>query len=231
MGRQIAMRERYIRNAPLLTEDDMKTLDAKRAAVVGCGGLGGYVIEELCRLGLGHITIIDGDVFTESNLNRQLYSEESNLGAYKAEEAKKRISRVNGGVEVDIHNTRLTKENAHALLCGHDVIMDAVDNVGTRLLLQDCCDELGIPLVHGAIGGWFAQVSTVFPGDGTLRRIYQSSDVSRAVQSGAVAFMPAIAASVEVAEAVKVLLKKRGLLRNKILVMNLLEHTYHVIEL
>ena len=78
---------RYERNIGTLTPEENEKLQTFRVCAVGCGGLGGYVIEELARLGIGHITAVDGDVFQDSNLNRQLFSTEEVLGKSKAETA------------------------------------------------------------------------------------------------------------------------------------------------
>lgn len=77
------MENRYIRNLTTISEDDMKILKKSKVLVVGCGGLGGYIIEMLSRVGIGNITAMDGDVFDETNLNRQLFSSMSTLGRKK----------------------------------------------------------------------------------------------------------------------------------------------------
>lgn len=74
---------RYERNIPALEEQEQKLLSSRRVLVIGCGGLGGFILESLARLGVGHITAVDGDVFEESNLNRQLYSSPALLGQKK----------------------------------------------------------------------------------------------------------------------------------------------------
>ena len=83
------MNGRYERNIGAITEAEQELLLKKRAAIVGCGGLGGYIAEFLARLGLGHLTLIDGDAFTVSNLNRQILSLETNLGQNKASKYQK----------------------------------------------------------------------------------------------------------------------------------------------
>jgi len=226
------MKLRYIKNQNMLTEKENLSLRNFRVAVVGCGGLGGHLIEMLARLGIGHITAIDGDVFDVSNLNRQLLSLPENIGISKAFVAKSRIEKVNPDVEVVAVDKFLSQENAAEILSGHDVICDALDSISARLLVQDTAEKLKIPLVHAAIAGWFAQVCTIFPGDRTLCKIYPD-DLNKGEEAnlGNPSFTPALAASLQVAETLKVLLGKGDLLRNKVLTINTLNHEYAVISI
>jgi molybdopterin/thiamine biosynthesis adenylyltransferase len=225
------VRERYARNMKMLSPAENDALAGKRAAVVGCGGLGGFVIEELGRLGVGFITAIDGDVFVESNLNRQLLATTSNLGQAKAEAARLRMQEVNPLVQVSVWNGMLTEENALELLAGHDVILDALDNVPARFLLQKACRELNIPLVHGAIAGWYGQVTTILPGDETLCRLYPPK-LQRGTEQelGNPSFTPALTASIQVAEALKILIGRGELLRGVVLRFDLFCQEYLLLE-
>jgi molybdopterin-synthase adenylyltransferase len=223
---------RYSKNQNMLSEAENQRLRSFRVAVVGCGGLGGYIIEMLARLGIGHITAIDGDVFDESNLNRQLFSLPANVGQSKALEAKSRIQKVNPEVTVNAIAGYLTAENALKLLSGHDVICDALDSMSARRVVQDAAEKTETPLIHGAIAGWYAQVCTIFPGDRTLDRIYpEEFNKGEEAELGNPSFTPALAASVQVAEVLKVLLNKGETLRNRLLVINTLLHEYSPVEI
>lgn len=227
------MKKRYLRNMKTLSENDMDKLSKSKVCVVGCGGLGGYIIEMLARIGVGHITAIDGDVFDETNLNRQLLSNINNIGFNKAHEAKKRIEIVNPDVVINSVDVMIDDSNAHILLKGHDVIVDALDNISTRKILQKYSAELKIPVVHGAIAGFFGQVTTIYPGDNTLDLLY-SGDVNfnKGVEKelGNPAFTPALVASIEVAEVIKVLLNKGKPLRKKVLFIDLLNNNFDVLD-
>lgn len=228
------MEKRYERNIGMLSAQEMELLRRSRVCVVGCGGLGGYIIEMLARLGIGHLTVLDGDVFEETNLNRQLYSEESNLGKSKALQAKERVARINSGVVVAAHQMILTAENAPDILKGHDVIIDAVDSIAARCMLQEVCEEAGIPFVHGAIAGWYGQVTTIYPGDRTLDILYaQGTRQEKGIEKllGNPSFTPALVASIEVSEAVKVLIGRGETLRKRVLYIDTLAQEYNVVEL
>lgn len=224
--------KRYSRNMNMLSQEENESLKNYRVCVVGCGGLGGYIIEMLGRLGIGHITAIDGDVFDESNLNRQLLSDNDSIGIKKAEKAKERMKMVNHLIEVSAIPKRLNKENGLELLEGHNVIVDALDNIETRFILQDISSQLNIPLVHGAIGGWYGQVTTIFPGDDTFNIIYKEKNSDGLEKDmGNPSFTPALVASIQVSEVVKILINKGQLLRKKLLYISTLDQEYDIIEL
>ena len=115
------MKTRYKRNLYALSEDEQKKLSEKRVCIVGCGGLGGYLLEYLLRIGIGHITVIDGDCFEESNLNRQLLSDENSIRSSKAHTAKKHAYTVNSEVTVHAIDSFLTENNSEELLKGHEI--------------------------------------------------------------------------------------------------------------
>uniref|UniRef100_A0A831XFC4 HesA/MoeB/ThiF family protein n=1 Tax=Geobacter metallireducens TaxID=28232 RepID=A0A831XFC4_GEOME len=216
---------RYQRNRDMLTTDQQLRLFRSRVAVIGCGGLGGYIIEELARLGIGEIIVIDPDVFVEHNLNRQLFSSPWSLGRAKVETAAARIAEINPAVNLVPRLERFTRDNGHGLLDNANVAVDALDSVSARLELADVCDERRIPLVHGAIGGWYGQILTQFPGERTLQRIYAGRADGRGVekQLGNPSFTPAVVASLEVAETCKILLDLNKHLKGRKLALNLLD--------
>lgn len=223
---------RYDRNISTLSVEENEKLKDYKVCVAGCGGLGGYVIEMLGRIGIGHITAVDGDVFEESNLNRQLLSDVPSLGKSKAERAKERMEAVNPLINVYPVFERLDENNGYEIVKGHDVIVDALDNLKSRLVLQDAAEKAGIPLVHGAIGGWYGQVTTVFPGDKTLNKLYPNPNVKGLERKlGNPSFTPGLVASIEVSEVIKILINRGILLRKKILFINLLEQEYEVVEI
>lgn len=226
------MELRYLKNENMMSREENLMLRQKSAVVAGCGGLGGYIIEMLARLGIGKLTVIDGDVFEASNLNRQLLATPLNLGTSKATAALKRIQLINPDVQVNLISEFITLANASIYLAGHDVICDALDNIPTRKLLQKTAESLKTPLVYGAIAGWYAHISTIFPGDGTLDKLYPE-DYSKGIETelGNPSFTPALAASLQVAEALKVMLGKPDMLRNKLLTLNTLEMKFEVLEL
>jgi len=226
------LKHRYDRNKSLISQEDQDLLASKTIAVIGAGGLGGHLAELIARLGIGKLIIIDGDVFEESNLNRQRFSNENNLGKPKALEAKRELEKINSQVDIIAVHDTVSKKNGKDLLEGADLVLDGVDNARTRLLLEDLCNQLQIPLVHGAIGGWYGQVSVVMPGDWTLSTIYSDPDMEGVEKElGNPSFTPALIASYQVAEALKVVLGIGEILRKKILFIDTLTNNTNVIEI
>ncbi len=224
--------DRYTRNRMTISEEENKILLKSKVCVVGCGGLGGHVIEMLARLGVGHITAIDGDVFDITNLNRQILSDVDKIGKSKALTAQSRIAAVNPEVKVYPVVAFLEESNADELLKEHDVIIDALDNIDVRFIIQEAAERLETPFVYGAIAGWYAQISTIYPGEKTLNKIYRDRKAGgQEKKLGNPAFTPALASAIEVSEVVKILLNKGDLLRNKMLFVNLLNQEYEVFEL
>lgn len=216
---------RYLRNRATIGVSDQLALHRSCVAVIGCGGLGGYIVEQLARVGVGKIVAVDPDRFEEHNLNRQLLATTENLGALKAGAAARRAAVVNPAVTVIPVTEAFGKKNGYGILSGCCLAIDALDNIHVRLELASVCRDMSIPLVHGAICGWYGQVATQMPGDRTLEKVYGSSPREKGAETlmGNPAFTPAVVASLQVAEAVKIILKKDGVLAGRILYINLLD--------
>lgn len=216
---------RYRRNRAMMSSAQQGVLFRSRVAVVGCGGIGGYLVEELARLGIGTIVALDPDVFEEHNLNRQLLSTPAVLGWNKARAAVSRVADVNPACTVVPIEHRFTPAGAAELFAGVDVVADGVDSVDIRLELSEACARLGIPLVSGAIAGWYGQVTTVLPGDSTIRQLYSHHPTGRGIETrlGNPSFTPAVVASLEAAEVCKLLVGEGTTLRHRVLLVNLLD--------
>ena len=197
------MEPRYERNIPALTEAECALLRKKRVLIVGCGGLGGHLIDQLARVGVGAIRAVDGDVFEASNLNRQLLSEVPLLGFGKAAAAAQRIRRVNPDTEVETIEEYLTETNAARLISGCDAVLDALDNIKSRKLLESACARAKVPYVYGAVQGWIAQAAVSMPGDGLMEALY-TQDIPLTNKS-VLSFTPALCASLQSALCVQLL--------------------------
>jgi molybdopterin/thiamine biosynthesis adenylyltransferase len=226
------LEERYQRNRTTISPAEQEELARKRVLVVGCGGLGGYVIECLARVGVGHLRLVDGDVFEASNLNRQLLSSEMNLGKPKVLAAEHRVMAINSLVQVETLDQRLDENNAPMLLEGCDVVVDALDSIPSRLVLQKAAKEAGVVLVHGAVAGWWGQLCVIRPGEDLLSILYGGLDEERGEEAnvGTPSFTPAMLGALEAAETVKLLLGKPGL-RGELLSVDLLNGTVDRIHL
>jgi len=234
------MNERYSRNIGVITPEEQALLSQKSVCIIGCGGLGGGVIENLVRVGVGKLTVVDSDVFDVTNLNRQVLSNEENIGRIKAVEAAEQMKLINSEADITPIQAELTEENSRQIIAGHDLVIDAVDNIKTRFILEEACEKEDIILIHGAIGGWGGQVGVIRPGDKLISKVYaadqnyilESEDGATVDTSlGNPPFTAAVVSSIQAAEAIKVLLNKEDALYNKLLMIDLSEHSYEVIEL
>jgi molybdopterin-synthase adenylyltransferase len=232
---QNIMPARYERNYDTISFSEQIHLLRSTVAVVGCGGLGGNIIEMLARLGIGNLVVIDGDIFNESNLNRQLLCTENNIGKGKAESAAARIKHINSSISTKTYSQFIDLKNISTIIRGVDLAVDALDNIPSRFILEKSCKSLKIPLIHGAINNFNGQVSTILPGDNGLETIYGPLEKYDKQNKKSVvsvpSFNPALVASLQVAEVVKVLLNRGKPLRNKVLLINLEELDINILEI
>lgn len=197
------MEPRYARNIPALTGEECAQLRTKKVAVIGCGGLGGHLIELLARVGIGSIRAVDGDVFEPTNLNRQLLSEVSLLGNSKAIAAAQRVARINPDVSVEACQCFLSEENALSLIRDCDAVLDGLDNIESRKTLASACREAGIPYIFGAISGWVAQAAISMPEDRLVETLFPEGTVIH--DKSVLSFTPALCASLQASLCTKLL--------------------------
>jgi len=217
---------RYQRNRAMLSIQQQLLLLRSDVAVFGCGGLGGYIIEELARLGVGKITVVDPDVFEEHNLNRQILCTQELLGSKKVDAAVQRVAAVNPAVRLQAFDVAFGQKNSAEILKGVTVAADALDSIPVRLELAEACKNQNIPLVHGAIAGWSGHVAVQYPEENILQHLYGGKKTGHGVEKrlGNPSFTPAVIASLEVAEIVRILLKTEPLLPRRYLAVDL----YHM---
>jgi len=222
------MEQRYIRNVPALTEAECALLRTRRVLVVGCGGLGGYLIEFMARLGVGSIRAVDGDRFEESNLNRQLLSEMSLMGQSKALAAARRVQSINPQVQFEAVDEFLTRDNAHRLVDGCDAVLDGLDNIAARHILSQACTDAGVPYIFGAIRGWIVQSGICMPGDRLMDILYPEGTVLH--DKSSLSFTPAFCASMQAALCTK-LLVGRPVPTGTVHYVDLMHHEFEAISL
>lgn len=222
------MNARHSRNIPALTEAEQAVLAGKTAAVIGCGGLGGHLTELLTRVGVGSIRVVDGDVFEQTNLNRQLLAAMDSLGRSKAEAAAARVKAIDPAVQVTAHPVFLTRDNARELLTGCDAVLDALDSIEARRILSDACLELGIPLIYGAISGWVAQAGVSMPGDGLVAALFPADIALR--DKSVLSFTPALCAAMQSSLCVK-LLVGRPVQTGTVFYFDLLNQEFEIIPM
>ena len=227
--------ERYARNMKTFSPEDQANLLKSKVSIVGLGGLGGTVSEILARTGIGTLNLIDGDRFEASNLNRQFLSTYETMGQYKTEAAVKRIKEINASITVRRYDEYLDDKNSDALIRRSDVVVDCLDNITTRFILENASKKAGSPLVSAAVAGLSGHITTIFPEDQGLKLIYGRPDdlKSKGAEASLGCLLSAVSvlAAFETAEVVKIILGRGPLLRNKLLIIDLLDNITEVLDL
>ncbi len=157
--------ERYARHIvlPEVGGPGQNKLKKARVLVIGAGGLGAPVLQYLAAAGVGTLGIVDHDMVSLSNLQRQIIHSMDFIGKPKVDSAAHFIAGLNPNVTVEKHQTRIMPENAMALISAYDVVADACDNFATRFLISDACYFARKPLVTAAVGQFDGQISTFKP--------------------------------------------------------------------
>lgn len=167
--------ERYLRQMalPQIGERGQARLAVSRVLIIGVGGLGTASSIYLAAAGVGHLGLVDFDVVSRSNLQRQVLYDEYMVGKPKVICAKERLSRLNGDIDIKAINEPVTEDSAMSIISDYDIVVDGCDNMATRLLTSDICHSLGKPYVYGAISEFGGQVAVLCTKGGkTLRDIF-----------------------------------------------------------
>lgn len=211
-------------------------LKQSRALVIGMGGLGSPVSLYLAAAGVGTIGIVDFDAVELSNLQRQILHSTDSVGKKKVQSAKKRLHEVNPEVNVQVHEERISVENALKILADYDVIVDGTDNFQTRYLVNDACVLAKKPLVYGSIFRFEGQASVFYPPEGPCYRcIYpdppETGAVPNCAEGGVLGVLAGVIGSIQAAEAIKVLLGKGQTLLGRLLLYDALETNFDTLNL
>lgn len=162
--------ETFARTALLTGEEGLLRLRKAKVAVFGIGGVGGYAAEALARSGIGHFLLVDDDVVSESNLNRQIIALRSTIGQYKTRVMKARIADICPETEVEARECFFLPENRDAFdFRDYDYVVDAIDTVSGKLALAQCCRQAGTPLISAMGAG-----NRMDPGRLTVTDIYET---------------------------------------------------------
>lgn len=219
--------ERYNRQMilPEIGEEGQARLNAARVLIVGVGGLGSPIALYLAGAGAGTIGLIDDDVVSESNLQRQVLYAEEEVGQPKALKAAARLKALNSGVQVQAYPERLNRENAADIFSAYDIIVDGCDNFATRYLINDTCVRLGKIYVYGAIRAFEGQVSVFnYQGGKNYRDLYPDEREMLSMPAppkGVLGVTPGLIGCVEAGEVIKIVCGYGDVLSGKLWQINL----------
>jgi molybdopterin/thiamine biosynthesis adenylyltransferase len=199
--------ECYERNFPCLSAAQQLRFFHARVLVAGLGGLGGALAVLLARVGVGGFLLADGDLFTASNLNRQLLATHRTLGQSKARVTARHLKDLNPALQAEAIPQFLNEGNLKGYLSRVQVVMDGLDTMKARRELATAAWEAGVPLVHGAVAGRFGQVATLLPDDAAgLDRLLNVLAVEPEASREVLAPTVTLVASLQTQEAVRLLL-------------------------
>ena len=204
--------ERYARHIVLreIGGPGQRRLKQSSMLVVGAGGLGSPALLYLAAAGTGKIRIVDSDLVSLSNLQRQVAFGERDVGAPKAERAAEHVRALNSHVRTEALPVRLDSANADGIVGGFDVVLDCSDSFETREILNEACARRGIPLVFGAISQWEGQISVFHPSGGSacFACVFPSAPAPgtapSCAEAGVLGALPGVIGSMMAAEAVKI---------------------------
>ena len=153
--------EMIARQVPLVSKKEQEKFKNAKITVIGCGGIGGEAIEMLARMGVGELVLVDEDSFDLTNMNRQTLATMDDLNEDKSETAAKKVKAINPYVKVTNYSAHVNEENIDEIIADSRIVIDALDNVLTRVIVSRKANENKIPFIHGAIHGTLGQI-TVF---------------------------------------------------------------------
>jgi adenylyltransferase/sulfurtransferase len=232
------MNERYIRHIQLkeVGPSGQAKLGEASVLVVGAGGLGCPVLQYLAAAGVGKLGIVDFDVVSESNLQRQILFMEKDVGQNKAVAAGRKLRSMNSEITINVYPTALTLGNCMELISDYDIVVDGTDNFTTRYLINDTCIKLNKPMVYGSLYKFEGQVSVFNYKNGPSYRCLfpippKNSEVPSCSDIGILGVMPGRIGLIQATEVLKIILETGDVLNGKVLYLNALTNEQRLIEL
>jgi len=168
------------RQMSIVTRSEQERFKDAKITVIGCGGIGGETIEMLARMGIGELVLVDKDAYDLSNLNRQTLATITDLGLVKSEVAAEKVRLINPYVKTTTFNEHIDHTNIDKVIADSDIVIDALDNVLTRVIVSRKAKEKGIPYIHGAIHGTMGQITVFLPNsDKTYEEMFNLPSVGK----------------------------------------------------
>lgn len=212
-------RERYDRQIMIqdFGEEGQEKLKRSKVLVAGSGGLGSPVSIYLAAAGVGTIRIVDHDRVELSNLNRQILHWTEDLGRKKVSSAEKKLKKLNPDIKIETICETISADNVSELTTGFEVIVDAMDNLPTRYLLNQTAIALHIPFFHGAVNGLEGRALTVMPGESACLRCLYRGPVEQE-KFPVIGVTPAVIGTIQATEVLKYIVQTGKLLTNRLLI-------------
>jgi len=214
-------KKRYTRQILLeeIGEPGQEKLKAARILVAGAGGIGSAVLNCLAAAGIGRIHIVDCDTVEMSNLNRQILHWQKDIGRKKTDSAAEKLQAINPDIDVVVMHATISKDNILDLASGVNGIVDAMDNMPARYILNEAAVKMRIPFFHGAVYGFEGRAMTVLPGKTACLRCLYRGPVEREIFP-VLGTAPAMIGAVQACEVIKYLVGAGRLLTDRMLTID-----------
>lgn len=224
------------RQKEIFSEEEQEILRTTPIVIIGCGGLGGTIIEQFVRAGFEELTIVDQDVFDETNLNRQVRSNLNTVGKSKVKITKSAMEQINPNINITDYDLTIDEKNISKILKGNKILVDAVDNVYTRVLISREAKQQGMVFVHSAVEKTMGQLSVFEPKSVSYEELFRLKSVDKALDDDVKNYLlsisakkpqvlgvtPSIFGSLQVNETIKYILNKKDVvLAPKVLMWDL----------
>ncbi|MEJ2040567.1 MAG: HesA/MoeB/ThiF family protein [Desulfosarcinaceae bacterium] len=220
--------QRYDRQIlmPQVGRTGQQRLKKSMVAIAGAGGLGSPIAMYLAAAGVGHLRLIDCDTVETGNLNRQLLHWQEDVGRPKTESALAKLTRINPDIDIEVRCTRIDAHNATGILAGCDAVVDALDNLATRYIVNRAVITGGLPFFHGAVNGFEGRAMSILPGKSACLRCLYKGPVPEEV-TPVIGVTPGIIGTIQATEVIKYLLGEGKLLTNRMLHYDGLAMVFH----
>lgn len=232
---QDLMSSRYSRQVVLenIGQSGQEMLLKSKVIIIGCGALGTNIANTLTRAGIGNIMIVDRDIVELNNLQRQVLFDEEDVGTAKAFAAARKLKKINSQIEIKYLIKDLNNRNIEEVLTGFDLVIDATDNIPTRMTINDTCVKQGLPWIYAGVIRTNGMVLNIMPGGPCLRCLLPGIPPPGSMQTcetaGVLNTIPNIIASIESTEAIKILLNKD--IERRLIIYDVWEHRFDTIEI
>ncbi len=225
-------RERYERQIILsgFGEEGQRKLKQAKVFIAGCGGLGSPVAIYLAAAGVGRIRIVDSDKVELSNLNRQILHWESDIGRNKADSAREKLKKLNADIQIETIDERIDEASAPQLVAGFDLIVDAMDNMPTRYLLNKTAIDRNVPLFHGAVYGFEGRAMTIIPARTSCLWCLYHGDILPSEKFPVIGVAPAVIGCIQATEVIKYIAGIGELLTDRLLIYDGLSLQFTEVE-
>lgn len=204
---EVAKLKRYAGNNKIINASDYTVIRSSHIVIVGLGGLGGCLAESLARIGVKKLTLIDPDIFQVQNLNRQRFATTNTIGLNKVDVTKTELKHINPNVTVHALHTSIERCHHDLILLDADLLIDAVDVIETKRYIEHLGQRYALPVLHGAIGGWYGQFALITNNYDLLNNYYEHADSGVESVLKCPTFLPPIIANMMIVEWLKYITK------------------------